>query len=304
MISRPYRTLTDLEAIIQLIVDVRPTQWISDYPGVRDLRELLSLPEMQAATHLWESKPGNLTGFALVDSVNTLLFELDPATSTPEIEDQVVAWGMSQITHGYKGAREHPALDATCRAENTPRKAFLERHGFVRVKGESVSMTRSLIEPIPRPVLPSGFSIRPVAGEQEIDAYVALHQAAFGTKNMTTDYRGAIMRSKEYIPELDLVAEAPDGTLAALCVCQISSVDNRHAGRLQGLTDPVATHPSYRRLGLSKALLLTGLSLLKDRGMETARLVTNGDNIPMMCAASEAGFTISSAIYWYTKTPE
>ncbi len=301
MISRPYRAQADLEAVIQLVMDVRPVQWISDYPGIRDLRELLSLPEMQVSAYLWETNPGDLAGFALVDSVNNFLFELDPGKATPEVEDQLVAWGMSRVSQGYNGGRDHPALDTTCRAENTTRKTFLERHGFVRVQGESVMMTRSLAEPIPKPVLPHGFSIRPVAGEQELDAYVALHQAAFGTHNMTIDYRRAIMRTQDYIPELDLVAVAPDGTLVALCVCQISPVDNRRAGSLQGLTDPVATHPSYRRQGLSKALLLTGLGLLKDRGMETARLSTNGDNIPMLRAASEVGFSISSAIYWYTK---
>jgi mycothiol synthase len=301
MISRPYHKPADLEAVIQLLLNSRPAQWISDYPSIQDLRELLSLPDMQASLRLWETSTGSLAGFALVDAVDNLLFELNPGKTTPEIEDEVVAWGIAHVSQGFHEGRDHPALDATCRAENTARKTFLERHGFVRIHGESVTMIRSLAETIPTPVLPHGFIIRPIAGEHELERYVALHQAAFGTHHMTIENRRAIMHAKDYIPELDLVAESSEGVLAALCVCQISTIENSRAGRLQGQTDPVATHPSYRRRGLSKALLLTGLSLLKDRGMETARLVTNGDNLPMLHAAGEAGYVISSAIYGYSK---
>lgn len=301
MISRLYRAPADLEVMIQLLLSVRSPKSVSDYPGTADLCELLSLPEIRKTARLWETTDGNLAGFALVDTVNNLLFELDPRLVTAEIEDQVVEWGLGCVSPGFQGNRGRLSLDATCSSENTPRKAFLERHGFVRVPGETVAMDRSLAEPIPTPCLPPGFRIRPVAGEREVEAYVALHRAAFGTLNMTIEYRLAIMRSPEYIPELDLVAIAQDGTLAALCVCRISPAENRRSGRLHGWTDPVATHPSFRRRGLSRALLLSGLSLLMERGMEEARLSTNGDNIPMIRAASEVGFSISSAIYWYSK---
>jgi mycothiol synthase len=301
MNTRLYQTPADLEAMIRLILRVRPPGSISDYPGILDLRELLLLPEMQAATRLWETERDQLIGFALVDSVNNLLFELDPVATTAEIEKQVVAWGLSRIAQGYTPDRLHPTLDAPCSAGYAARKAFLERHGFMRVPGESVTLTRSLSEPIASPVLPPGFTIRNVAGEQEVEAYVALHRAAFDTLNMTVDYRRAIMRTPDYIPELDLVVVAPDGALAALCVCQISQSDNERSGRLEGRTDPLATHPDYRRRGLAKALLLTGLGLLKERGMHTARLSTNGDNANLIHTANQVGFSISSAIYWYSK---
>ncbi len=301
MISSLYRAPADLEAMIQLLLSVRSPKSISDYPGIVDLRELLSLPETRATARLWETEEGYLAGFALVDSVNNLLFELDPRLVTAEIEYQVVAWGLGCVSPGYHGNRAARSLDATCSLENTARRAFLERHGFVRVPGETVTMARSLNGPIPTPYLPPGFTIRPVAGEQEVEAYVALHRAAFGTQNMTVEYRLAIMRSPDYIPELDLVVVAADGTLVALCVCRISPAENNPSLRLNGWTDPVATHPSYRRRGLSRALLLSGLSLLKERGMEEARLSTNGDNISMIRTASEVGFSISSAIYWYSK---
>jgi mycothiol synthase len=302
MISRPYQAPSDLEAMIQLLLTARSAEAISDYPSVVDLRQLFSLKEIRSATQIWETEEGQLTGFALVDSVNNLLFELDPHKATPEVEDQVIAWGLGHISQDYIVDQNGPALDATCRSEDNARKTFLERHGFVRVPGEAVIMIRSLTGAIPSPILPPGFTIRPMKGEQEIEAYVALHRDAFGTRNMTKEARLAIMHSPDYIPELDLVAVDPQGTLAALCVCRIPPRDHERSGHRRGWTDPVATHPFYRRRGLSKALLLTGLQLLMARGLQEALLPTNGDNIPMIRAANEAGFTIRSTKYWYRKT--
>jgi ribosomal protein S18 acetylase RimI-like enzyme len=301
MNSRAYTSDADLEAITRLISAVRPPEASTDYPSVRDLRDLLSMPEMQAAARLWEAEDGCLAAFALVDSVNNLLFEIDPLRTTPELENQVVAWGMSRVALVSNIGRDHPALDVSCQAENTARKRFLERQGFQRVPGGSVRMVRSLADPIPAPDLPPGFTIRPLAGEKEIEAYVALHQAAFSTRNMTVDHRRAIMRAPGYLPEMDLVAIAPDGTLAALCVCQITQELYQNSSRSLGWTDPVATHPSYRRLGLARALLLTGLDLLRERGLVTGQLTTNSDNTAMMRLASETGFCVASAIDWYSK---
>lgn len=307
MIVRTYCEPADLEAMIRLLLSVRSPQWISDYPTVLDLRELLSLPEMQAATQLWFTEGGKLAAFALVDPVNNLLLELDPGIFPAELEDQIVAWGMAHISGDSIPERNFSSLDVPCRADNAARKAFLERHAFKRVTGESVTLSRSLDEPVPATVLPPGFAIRPVAGEDELEAYVALHQKAFGTRNMTTAYRLAIMRTPDYQPELDLVAVAPDGSLAALCVCQVLSEENRAEGLLIGRTDPVATHPNYRRKGLARSLLLTGLRLLKERGVTKAELSTTSDNIPMIRTAEEAGFKTGASILWYSKpvqTPE
>ena len=130
----------------------------------------------------------------------------------------------------------------------------------------SILMGRPLDGYIPDPVLPQGFAIRPMAGEAELEAYVTLHRAAFGTGNMTVQYRRTIMSAPDFIPELDLVAVAPNGDLAALCVCQVFADDSPRAdGRKEGWTDPVATHPAYQRLGLAKALMLHGMRLLRRR---------------------------------------
>jgi ribosomal protein S18 acetylase RimI-like enzyme len=112
---------------------------------------------------------------------------------------------------------------------------------------------------------------------------------------MTTESRLAIMNTSGYDPSLDLVVVAPDGSIAAYCSCSVSEREQR------GFTDPVATHPIYRRMGLARALLLTGLKLLKERGMQSAHLGTSGENVAMQKAAGSVGFRIEYKNIWFSK---
>jgi len=94
---------------------------------------------------------------------------------------------------------------------------------------------------------------------------------------------------------------APDGSPAAYCLCQIDREENRRTGRQDGYTDPVATHPAHRRLGLARSLLLAGMALLRDRGMRCARLGTSSENLAMQRAAKSVGFAVESSRVWFAR---
>jgi mycothiol synthase len=83
--------------------------------------------------------------------------------------------------------------------------------------------------------------------------------------------------------------------------CQIFREENAKTGRNEGYTDPVATHPEYQGRGLAKALFLTGLRLLRERGMETAVMGTSSENEKMQRAAKAVGFRVESSTVWFAK---
>jgi len=299
LVNRLYSGAADLQALLDLLVAVRPAERIAGYPSPVDLRELLALSAAQDNTRLWFDGDV-LVGFALVDHYGNLCFEFAPAALTRAVEDEIVAWGEACICRMMQASGEPLTLDAGCR-EGDERVALLERHGFVRQPSRSLHLTRSLDAPIPAPQLPPGFSLRHVAGEQEVEALVALHRAAFGTENMTVEERLAIMRGPDYEAELDLLAIAPDGRFAANCMVAIYREENAITGKNEGYTDPVATHPDFRRRGLAKALLLAGLRLLRERGADTAVLGTGSDNLAMQRAAASVGFQIASVALWFSR---
>jgi ribosomal protein S18 acetylase RimI-like enzyme len=68
-----------------------------------------------------------------------------------------------------------------------------------------------------------------------------------------------------------------------------------------GFTDPVSAHPRFQGMGLVRALLLTGMRLLKERGMNRARLGTSGNNIRMQRSAESVGFKVEYKTIWFSK---
>ncbi len=298
--SRTYSETKDLQSMIDLLVAVRPADRITEYPSVVDLQEALALTHVQENTRLWFDND-RMIGFAFVDPYNNLRFEFDQQATHPDIESEIVTWGVECIRRAIQESGESLTLAASCRDDDVERIALLERHGFVMQEMRSLRMARSLNEPIPTLETPVGFSLCHVTGEQEAESLVALHRAAFGTENMTAEERLAMMRVPEYDPELDLLAIAPDGRFAATCMCSISQEENERIGRNEGYTDPIATHPDFQRHGLAQALLLTGLYKLKQRGIDTAVLGTSSENIAMQRTAQAVGFRVQSTKLWFAK---
>ncbi|MBE9508615.1 MAG: GNAT family N-acetyltransferase [Chloroflexi bacterium] len=299
--SRPYAGTADLQAMIAL-VSARPAGRIADYPSIVDLQEMLGTPDVQENTWLWEDTGGQLLGFAIVRTTyGRLLFEIAPGESRDDVAAQMIGWGTERMQRARRAHGEPVTLEASCRDNDTERVALLKRHGFDAQSTRTLHMACPLNEPIPEPQLPEGFIIRHIAGEGEVEALVELHRAAFDTGNLTVEDRLSWMRTPEYEQELDLVAVAPDGTLAAYAMCSISQEENGLTGRKDGYTDPVATHPAFQRRGLARALLLAGLHLLRQRGVETARLSTWGENIAMQQTAKSVGFRVESTTTFFAK---
>jgi len=298
--SRMYAAPDDLQAMIELLVAVRPRSRVAEYPGIVDVQELLGLHDVRTNTRLWFNGKDHLVGWAFVDSFDNLRFEFDPQVEH-DIENEIVAWGIECVQRKPRTTDEAVHVDASCAEDDQARINFFERHGFERQTSRVLHMARPLATPIAAPTLPPGFTIRSVTGIEEAQALAALHRGAFRTQHMTKERRLSIMTTPEYDPQLDLVAVAPDRELAAYCMVSISADENSRTGRNDGYTDPVATHARFQRMGLARALVLTGLGLLRERGMDTAKLSTSSENTAMQHTARSVGFEVESTTLWFSK---
>jgi mycothiol synthase len=290
--SRIYEDKRDVQLIIDLISKVRSPEHLHDYPVKVDIEEHFASAKVRANTRLWFDGDKPL-GWACVDDFNNLWWELDQRYEEL-IGLQIVEWGEACIRRRLVDGKSI-TLDASCREDYAERITFLKRHGFQQTENVTIRMMRDLSRPVPAPELPQGFSIRPIAGLHEAEAVAKMHRAAFGTEYMTTENRLTIMNTSQYDPSLDLVVIAPDGSIIANCICSVNEVSKI------GNTDPVSTHPQYQRMGLARALLLTGLQLLKRRVMSSAQLGTSGENIAMQKTAESVGFTVEYKTIWFSK---
>ena len=273
--------------------------FITSLPGKADINRIeehMAMQAIRACTRLWRYGE-QIIACAYVDSYNNLLFEIHPAQRSEALETEIMDWGLACMKKRNQETGASSTLDASCSAADVERLAFLERFGFVREPIRSLQYSRPLdgaIEAIP---FPSGFSVRCVRGESEVEALVALHRAAFGTEHMTVEERIAIMHAPNYVPELDLVAVGPDGELSAFCICELEGEGETKVG----FTDPVGTHPRYWRLGLGRAILGAGLRALKERGAVRAELGTSSANISMQRLAEHMGFACVAENLWFSK---
>lgn len=282
----------------------------NDVQAMRELRERLALrstivdfdeqillSSIRETTRIW-NQDNKIVGFAFVDEYNNLWFETETEFALlDELETEIVKWGINCIKRRNAETSLDTTLDCTCNVDDNHRISVLKKHGFVPEKVRSLQYSRPLNEPIVEYLLPSGFSIRCVKGKDEVGQLVALHQAAFGTNNMTIEYRLAMMDASQYVREIDLVAVTPNGELTAFCVCGFDDPEKK-----VGYTDPIGTHPSYQKIGLGKALVSAGLIALKNAGANTARLGTSSDNIAMQKLARELGFICVSEKLWFSKS--
>lgn len=299
--SRAYSGNQDLKHIVDLLETIRTSDLLANPQSIIEMHELLNLNKVQDNTRLWFDSNGQIVGFALVDHYNNLRFNIDRQGQYPDIESEIVAWGVKCIRHAMQHDGEPLTLDASCSEDDIKRISLLIEQGFVVQEVQTLRFVRKLANPIPEARLPPGFWIRNVAGEGEVEKLVELHRSAFGTKYMTVEERLAMMRMPEYDADLDLLVISPKGRFAAYCICSISREENERTGRNEGYAEPIATHPEFQRRGLAKALLLKGFHKLALRGIDRAVLSTNINNAAMLRTAKAVGFRKDSTTIWFSK---
>lgn len=234
---------------------------------------------------LWCDHDGRLLAFAIIQPPWQALDSfVHPDARELGIETAMMVW-VTERMQGLAAERRAPAtLYVSLREPHADRVTLLAQHGFAPAAWSMVHMARPLDDIIPEPQLPPGFALRPLDGGCEVEAYVRLHRAAFGTGNMTIPWRRRTLDAPEYVPELDVVVVAPDGELAAFCLCWLN------AATRQGQVEPLGVHPQHQALGLGRATLLDALWRLQAHGAAEALVYTYSDDAPAIRLYSGAGF--------------
>jgi ribosomal protein S18 acetylase RimI-like enzyme len=271
---------------------------LGDDDLITDFEEHIQMTPAKESLRVWKDS-GKVIAFAYVDGFCNLWFEVDPDFSTDTLDSEIINWGVQIQKQRNLESGETSTLDHSCKAGNHRRMEILARHGFIKQPVKSVYYSRSLNLPIEQAEFSAGYTWRPVTSMDSLASLVDLHRAAFGTENMTVEYRQAIMNAPQYDMSLDFLAVSPDGTLAAFCICSVDEKDP-----LLGYTDPIGTHPQHQHLGLAKALVLTGLGLLARRGVKRVELGTSSENPAMNLLAQSLGFTCISEKLWFSKNIE
>ncbi len=287
--SRPFQDQNDLRALRQFLIELRAQRGHLAYWHIGDLTWRFFMQELRgdprAIIRLWHDARGALAGFAWFAYDYAFDWQLRVDACARGIEEEILAWAKERWAVALPNAQgAKPPLWSDALERDAARIAFLERNHFARGDKPMIYFQRALDDAIPTPKLPDGFSLRAVRAKDAANRADA-HREAFHPSRVTDEGYARLMQMPEYDRDLDVVAVAPDGGIAAYAMSWVDEVN-----RL-GEFEPVGARVAYRQRGLTKVVLLEGLRRMRVRGADTASVWTNEDNIAAVRLYESVGFT-------------
>ncbi|HEV2762657.1 MAG TPA: N-acetyltransferase [Pyrinomonadaceae bacterium] len=264
-----------------------------------DLQLKLSDPSLRPQTdvRVWE-EDGTPVGFALAQpSRSELNFVVKECGRRTEVETHIMKWAAGRLSEAAAEQNRPAFLFTSARESDGRRIGLLGRHGFTPDESHCVYMRHTLDALISAPGVPEGFAVRPLAGAHELGEYTRAHRNAFWMENFTEEWHGRVLETPFYVPELNLIAEAPGGTFAAFC---FSWFEPRPCA-LRGYLQTLGTRPRFRNLGLGRALLLETLRRFQARGACEAVGVVDAGNVNALRLYEAGGVRRLHKIYRYVR---
>ena len=223
--------------------------------------------------HVWESG-GQIQAIGIIQMPwSSLDYVYQPAAE--DMVPAIVDWAIQRST----AIAQEKGGDFTLCVRISPARAahisLVEDRAYqLNDEWTIVHLSRTLTATLSVPDLPDGFSFRALRGPSEVEAYVNLHQTAFGSKAMQVGWRARTLEMSQYHPALDLfIVNANDQPIAF-------SIGWLHPTESRGQIEPLGVHPDYQRLGLGRAVLLEGLRRLQVHGANVLSIDTYKFNDP------------------------
>ena len=292
-VARPYAGTADLVAMQAAL----STSWILARPfsntTVGDLEwwQAFATPEddWTRQIRVWEVN-GEVVGYAWFHAPGEIDWHQRadvPSSIRAILVEEALGWadGLARETEAAGGTPAPEGLRTWAMDEDTELRTLLERHGFTAAATPAYTQWyRRLDDEPPVPVVPAGYSLRNVSLPEDLQARVEAHRAAFAPSRMSTAIYEAVRTRPHYDPSRDIVAVAPDGSIAAFAILWWDPVAR------MGEFEPVGTQPAHRGLGLAKAVLHEGQRRLRDLGAADAVVLSGSDNPASEALYASAGF--------------
>ena len=301
-VSEQAATTTKVFADIADLVKLNDTSGqLDDDTLVSELKGFFNAPNVDKGRDLrtWHNFSGKLIGFGqlVLMSQQTqaieayLYFDIHPAWQGKALETEILQWGEERLCEIGRAKNLSLKLLTFCRSDRLDRLIRLKQQGFTQARS-FLTMSCSLNQPISSSALPTGFTRRQLSTKGhhfqiplgDVQDWVQLFNESFidhwQHQDLTVETaRQWLFNNPHCKPELNLVAVAPDGKLAAFCVGYINGNENASNRCNEGWIKLLGTRRGFRRLGLGRAMLLTQMQQLKAVGVERVKLGVDAENL-------------------------
>jgi GNAT superfamily N-acetyltransferase len=302
--SRRYEGLADLPALLAFAsacTAQRSPLRSSWHPGdiIWALQTGAHLPQ---PCRFWTG-PAGVEALAWFESEGEVWIETLPASE--HLVRTAVVW-VEDTWRRRLASEGRPAdtpIQIRAEAADPRRTGALEALGYHRAGPAGVGFRLSLDGQLPPPEPPPGYVVRDSVGIDPARR-AAAHRAAWNhldylgiaaSSQFSTEAYRSLIALPVYDPTLDMLAEAPDGSLAASCICWADEASG------VGVFEPVGVALAHRGRRLASAIMREALLRLKARGHLEARVGAAHFNHAAIAAYRATGFEPGDSSFWWAK---
>lgn len=256
---------------------------------------------------VWRDDAGRMLGWCALQTPFWAIDCVAHPDAPPGLYGEMMVWAQQRARALAADGGGRPmwfiSIDAACAAQ----RAVLESNGLVDVFADGddawskVLFELDAARSMPSPQLPDGMTIRSLDPNNEIEAYVALHRAVFGSENMTAPWRARVTRMDGYRNALDLVLVDASGSLAGFCVAWLRQ---RATGEWAGQIEPLGLREDVRGRKLSRQLMAEAVRRLRAHGAARIFVETDRQRDAALAAYHAMGFVEAHdvRVYRYSLT--
>lgn len=300
-VIRNYRS-ADFDALLQLKNMAAALAADSGYLSSQAMHNLLGRPGYKPERDLFVAEIANdVVGYLDINAEARIGRAVLEVLVFPEYRRQGIARELyRQATPRVKSTGVRVVHVNVCE-DNTTSCLVLEKTGFSRVR-RFYELTVDLVA-VPAPSPPAEFSIRPFREGEE----------ATLTELQNRAYAGSWGYNPNTVEDIVYATSITNNARGGICLALDKDIpvgyfwvrteyieQDKRRGRLAML----GVDPDYRGEGIGRALLLAGLSCLKDGGLQVARLTVDSENVAANVLYRSIGFKESDTSMWYEKVLE
>jgi mycothiol synthase len=237
-----------------------------DYWRWHGIENCRSCDALEKVTYLWETSQGDLAAVLNPEDAGQVFLQVHPAHASRALEEAMVSLAEERLAAIRDGAH---TLAVWVDSEDTLLQAVLRHRGYTQGNAAESQWRRDLEGPIPEVPVAEGYTVRPLGDEAELPARSWSSWRGFHPDEPDEKYQGwewyrNIQRCPLYRRDLDILAAAPDGSVAAFATLWFDDVTRT------AYVEPVATVPEHRRKGLARAVITEGLRRVQALGARRA----------------------------------
>lgn len=212
---------------------------------------------------LWENTDGKIVAALNHLGGSELRLHIHPHFRSAELENEILTYAEENFYATTEDERHY--IHMPIFEDDTQRQEIAKNRGYKKESGWGHHYRRNL-DSIPNTPLPSGYSIRSMGGAEEYPARSWASWRAFHHDEPNRNYDGDyswyanLQSAPLYRRDLDIIAVAPDRSIASFCTIFYDDYTR------SAVTVLVGTAAEHWQRGLGKAVITEGLRRLKEIG--------------------------------------